>query len=372
MFKKLSLTGAILALILGPIIAIKVLQIGSLIATAKEMEAAGQPAASVATYVATEQEWEETLSAVGSLQPVQGVTLAAELGGTVVEIAVENGAAVEKNAILVRFDTSVERARLAAARANLRLAELQLERSRSLLAQRTISQSEFDAATATATAAAAEVQNIEAELAKKTLRAPFAGRVGLRLVNLGQTIAPGAAVIPLQSLDPVYVDFSLPQRRLASLEAGQTIRVRMEGAAEPFVGRLTAISPEVDPVNRNVRLQGTLANPSERLRPGMFVEVEVLQPAKRKVVAVPATAVVYAPYGDSVYVIEEKDGKTIARQQFVRLGLARGDFVAVDEGLAAGARVVSAGAFKLMNNAPVVVDDKMQPEPSLAPKPKNT
>ncbi len=372
MLKKLSLTGAILALVLGPIVGIKFLQISSLIAMGAEMEKAGQPPTPVATYVAAEQEWEDTLSAVGSLQAVQGVTLSAELGGTVVEIAVENGAAVKKDDLLVRLDTSVEQAQLTAAEANLKLAELQLDRSKSLLAQKTISQSEFDSADAGAKAAVAQVENIRAQIAKKNIRAPFAGRVGIRMVNLGQTLSAGAQVIPLQALDPIFIDFNLPQQRLATLEVGQALRVKIDGVAEPFAGKVTAINPEVDAVTRNVRVQGTLANPAERLRPGMFAEVELVQNSARKVLAVPATAVVYAPFGDSVYVVEEKEGKLIARQQFVRLGASRGDFVAIVDGIAAGARVVSAGAFKLMNNAPVMIDDKMQPEASLNPKPKNT
>jgi membrane fusion protein (multidrug efflux system) len=372
MLKKLIITVAILSAILGPVVGIKFFQISSLISSAKAMETAGMPPSPVATALAAEQEWEETYAAVGSLKAVQGVTLAAELGGTVVEITVENGAAVQKDDVLVRLDTSVEDARLASAEASLRLAELQLERSRSLLAQNTVSQSEFDSAEAAEKAASAEVRHVRAQLAKKTLRAPFAGRVGIRMVNLGQTLAAGASVIPLQSLDPIFIDFNLPQQRLGGLATGQTVRVTLDGIDETFSGLVTAINPEVDPVTRNVRVQGTLANPAERLRPGMFAEVAVVRPTVRKVLVVPATAVLHAPFGDSVYVVEEKDGKLFARQRFIRLAGARGDFLAVAEGLSAGDRVVSAGAFKLTNNAPVVVDDKMQPEASLNPKPKNT
>lgn len=372
MFKKISLTGIILVIILGPIVLIKFLQINSLISMGKAGAAAGMPATPVATYVAAAQEWEETISAIGSLQAVQGVTLAAELGGTVVEIAVENGAAVAKDDVVVRLDTSVEQAQLAAAEANLKLAQLQLDRSKSLLSQATISQAEFDTADASAKASAAQLANIRAQIAKKTLRAPFAGRVGIRTVNLGQTLSAGTLVIPLQSLDPIFIDFNLPQQRLASVTAGQELRVTIDGISAPFVGKITAINPEVDPVTRNVRVQGTLANPGEKLRPGMFAEIAVVQPVKRQVVAVPATAIIYAPFGDSVYVVEEKDGKTIARQQFVRLSGARGDFVAIADGIAAGARVVSAGAFKLQNGASVTPNDAMQPEASLTPTPKNT
>jgi len=372
MLKKLGITGIILAMILGPIVGIKFLQIMSLQAYAKAGEAMGMPPTVVSSVVVQEQEWEETLRAVGSLDAVQGVTLAAEVGGTVVKIEVENGAAVEQGAVLVRLDTSVEEAQLAAAEANLKLARVELERSKTLLEQNTISQAEFDAKDASAKAAAAEVANVKAVLAKKTIRAPFSGRVGIRTVNLGQTLAAGAPVIPLQSLDPIFVDFTLPQQRIASIEVGQALRVKIDGLEETFEGKVTAINPEVDVVTRNVRVQGTLANPAEKLRPGMFAEVTLVRPDKRKVVVIPATAVLHAPFGDSVYVVEEKDGKTFARQQFVRLGEARGDFIVVVDGLAPGTRVVSAGAFKLMNNAPISLDDEMQPEASLTPKPRNT
>ncbi|MCU0792782.1 MAG: efflux RND transporter periplasmic adaptor subunit [Opitutaceae bacterium] len=372
MFKKLSLTGLILLAVLGPIVGIKVLQIGSLIAMGKEQQAAGMPPTPVATYVANEQNWEEIIQTVGSLQAVQGVTLSAELGGTVVEIAVENGAAVAKDALLVRLDTSVEEAQLAASEANLTLARLQLDRSRSLLGQNTISRAEFDAAEATAKAAEAEVAHIRAQIARKTIRAPFAGRVGIRMINLGQTISPGAQLLPLQSLDPIFIDFTVPQQRIASLAVGQSLRVKVDGLDAPFEGKVTAINPEVDALTRNVRVQGTLANADEKLRPGMFAEVTLVQASVRKVVAVPATAVMHAPFGDSVYVVEEQEGRLVARQQFVRLGDARGDFIAIVDGISAGARVVSAGAFKLRNNSPVVIDDTMQPEAKLAPSPRNT
>lgn len=372
MLKKLSLTGAILALIVGPIVGLKFLQITSLMAYGKAGQEAGMPPTAVASAVAQEQEWESTIRSVGSLQAVQGVTLSAELGGTVVGIEVENGAPVKQGDVLVRLDTSVEEAQLAAAEANLKLAQVELDRSKTLLGQNTISQAEFDAKDASSKAAAAEVANIRAVLAKKTLRAPFSGRVGIRTVNLGQTLAAGAQVIPLQALDPIFIDFTLPQQRIAALQAGQLLRVKIDGLDSVFEGKVTAINPEVDAATRNVRVQGTLANPDEKLRPGMFAEITLVQPLKRKVVVVPATSVLYAPFGDSVYVVEEKDGKTFARQQFVRLGEALGDFVAITDGLAPGTRVVSAGAFKLMNNAPITLDDKMQPEASLTPKPKNT
>jgi membrane fusion protein (multidrug efflux system) len=372
-------------LVVGPVTGLKVFQIGNLIAFAGTMEKAGLPPAAVATAQVQTVAWGDTLTAVGSLEPVQGVTLSAELGGKVVEIAVESGAAVAVGDLLVRLDTSTEEASLASAQASLRLARINLDRARDLLAQKTISQSEFDAADATHAQAIADVANIEAVIAKKAVRAPFAGRVGIRLVNLGQTLREGDPIIPLQSLDPIYVAFSVPQQHLAELAVGQTLRLTINGIAAPAEGRITAINPQLDPATRNVRVQGTLANSDERLRPGMFANVSVALPGSEEVVAVPLTAILRAPYGDSVFIVEEKEGQTFARQQFVRLGRSIGDFVAVIEGVKPGQRVVSAGAYKLLNNQPVMIEgrptiekaaiapnDALQPVASRTPAPANS
>lgn len=370
--KKTLLAIGLLLLFVGPVVGIKVLQIGSMMAYGKAMEAAGYPATPVATALVTEQTWENTLSAVGSLRPVQGVTLSAEVTGKVVEITVENGAAVKEGDLLVKLESSTEEAQLASAEANERLAQLNLERSRDLLSKNTIAQSEFDAADATHKQAVAQSASIRALLDKKTIRAPFAGRVGIRLVNLGQTLAVGDEIIPLQALDPIFVDFTLPQQRIGAVSVGQVIRITVDGVATQTDGKLTAINPQVDAATRSVRLQATFSNPDERLRPGMFAQVSLVLPEKEKVLVIPTTAVVRAPFGDSVYVVEDKDGKLVARQQFVRLGATRGDFTVVTEGLKPGERVVSAGAFKLMNGAAVTPKDDMQPEASLTPEPRNS
>lgn len=370
--KKTLLAIGLLLFFVGPVVGIKVLQIGSLIAYGKDMQAAGYPATAVATALASEQTWENTLSAVGSLRPVQGVTLSAELGGKVVEIAVENGAAVKAGDLLVKLETSTEEAQLASAEASERLAQVNLDRSRGLLDKNTIAQSEFDAADATYKQAVAQTANIRAQLNKKTIRAPFTGRVGIRLINLGQTLGVGDPIIPLQSLDPIFVDFTLPQQRLSAISVGQAVRLTIDGVVSSVEGKVTAINPEVDSATRSVRLQATLANPDERLRPGMFAQVALVLPEQSKVLVVPTTALVRAPFGDSVFVVEKKDDKLIARQQFVRLGETRGDFTVVTQGIKAGDRVVSAGAFKLINGASVAPNDEMQPKPSLEPKPGNS
>jgi membrane fusion protein (multidrug efflux system) len=370
--KIILLTVAGLVVVLGGIVGLKVVQIGNLIGFASASEAAGMPPTPVATAVAVGETWEETLKFTGSLRAVQGVTLTAELPGIVVKLAVENGAAVKEGDVLLELDTTLEQADLASAMAGLRLAKINLERNKELLDKRIVAQSEYDTAVATFDQEQAKAVTLQATIAKKVIRAPFAGQVGLRKVNLGQTVAAGDELIPLHSSDPIYVEFSVPQTRLDSISVGQTLRVLTDGVKKPVAGEITAINPVVDEATRSARVQGTLRNEDGRLRAGLFAEVEVVMPEKLDVVSVPMSSILNAAYGDSVYVIEEKDGKMVARQQFVQLGRNRGDFVAVIKGLSAGDRVVSAGAFKLTNGATVVINDAMQPEASLNPTPDNS
>jgi len=239
-------------------------------------------------------------------------------------------------------------------------------------------------AEAQAKQANAQIDNIRAVIAKKIIRAPFAGRTGIRQVNLGQFLDNGAAIVTLQSLDPVYVDFSLPQQDLAQLGVGMAVRVTTDAFPDQrFEGKLTAINPEVDAVTRSVRLQATLANPAGKLRPGMYVNVAAVLPQTERVLMIPATAVLYAPYGDSVFVDsvfvveDKKDEKTgatgkVLNQKFVRLGKTRGDFVVVTSGLEAAQTVVTTGVFKLRHGMSVVVDNKLTPSFQLTPKPANS
>jgi len=370
--KTILLTVAGLVVVLGGIVGLKVFQIGNLIGFASAAEAAGMPPTPVATSVAVGETWEETLKFTGSLRAVQGVTLTAELPGTVVKVAVENGAAVKEGDVLLELDTTLEQADLASAMAGLRLAKINLERNKELLDKRIIAQSEYDTAVATFDQEQARAVTLQATIAKKIIRAPFTGQAGLRRVNLGQTVAAGDELIPLHSSDPIYVEFSVPQTRLDSISVGQSLRVLTDGVKEPVTGEITAINPVVDEATRSARVQGTLRNEDGRLRAGLFAEVEVVMPQKLEVVSVPMSSILNAAYGDSVYVIEEKEGKMVARQQFVQLGRSRGDFVAVIKGLSAGDRVVSAGAFKLTNGATVLINDEMQPEASLEPTPDNS
>jgi membrane fusion protein (multidrug efflux system) len=307
------------------------------------------------------------------------VTVSAEVPGKIVAIAFQPGSSVRAGDLLVRQDTSVEEAQLPGAEAAEVLARTNLERARALLAENAVAQAEYDSALARHSEAASFVGQLRAAIAKKTVRAPFTGRLGIRLVNLGQMLKEGEPIVSLQALDPIFADFALPQQLLAHLQVGLAVRVTTDAfPGENFPGKITALNAEVDAATRNIRLQATVANPGEKLRPGLFARVAVILPGEAEVLAIPATAVVYAPYGDSVYLIEDTaaaaptgaPGK-ILRQQFVRLGEKRGDFVAVTSGLKGGETLVSTGAFKLRNGQAVVIDNQLAPVFSLEPRPEN-
>jgi len=360
-------------------------QIATLISAGKKFEKAGPPPESVSTAVAEERPWEGTLTAVGSIVAAKGVTVSNETAGNVTRIAFESGAHVREGEVLVELEANVERAQLASARARRALAEVSLKRSRALLASRSVPQADVDNSQSGFDAASADVKAIEAQIARKTVRAPFAGRLGIRAINLGQYLNPGTTITVLETIDPIYVDFTLPQQRLASIQIGMPVRLELEGAKEAQIaGTISAIDPAVDATTRSIRLRADVANHDERLRTGMFVNVAVVLPQQSNAVLIPSTAVIHAAYGDSVFVVEDKkdahgnvlngpDGKPVkvVRQQFVKLGDARGDFVAVLDGVKAGQELVSAGGFKLRNGASVVVKPDVKPAPELSPRPEN-
>ena len=361
-----------LLIVIALLAGVKVLQIRTMIDHGKK---AVLPPDTVTTMTVRSESWETSLSAVGSLTAVQGVTVAAELSAKVVEIAFEPGAKVKRGDLLIRQDTSVEAAQLPGAEAQVTLTESVLARDAEMLKDKIISQADYDAAVAGHRQAMAQVEILRATIAKKTVRAPFGGRLGVRQVNLGQTLREGDPIVTLQSLDPIYVNFALPQQELSRLGVGLPVRVTSDALPGTAIrGRITTVNPLVDAETRNVQLQATVANAAETLRPGMFVNTAVGLPVRRKVVAIPATSVLYAPFGDSVFVVTDdnvvKGGKAL-RQQFVRLGERRGDFIAVTDGLKEGVTIVSTGVFKLRNGQPVVVDNKLAPEFRLAPNPTN-
>ncbi len=336
------------------------------------------PVEAVTTAKAQQQTWNPTLYSVGTLTAENGVTMAAEVAGTVAKIDFESGATVEKGTLLAQFDVSVEQAQLRSAEASAELARLNAERIRELRHKDTLAQADLDTVEAQLKQAEASVEAIRAAIEKKTFRAPFAGTLGIRKVNVGQYVNSGQAIVELQTLDPIHVDFSLPQQRVVDLAVGQSVEVTTDGVSgAKFTGKITAFDPRIDPATRNLRVRATLANDGSRLRPGMFANVEVLLPTGEPVIVVPASAVLYAPYGDSVFVVERKrDAKgaeaTTVRQQTVRLGLTRGDFVVILSGVKAGEEIVSTGAFKLRNGAPVRVNNEVVPAAELAPKPVNS
>jgi membrane fusion protein (multidrug efflux system) len=373
MKKRIIITLVGLAVAIGILGGIKGLQIDRMIAQGSQMVPPPEP---VTTAVARMEAWESVLISVGSLAAVQGVTVTAELAGKIVNIAFKPGTLARAGDLLVQQDTSSEEAQLRATEATVALAKLNLERLGKLLSERTISQSQFDNADAQFKQAVAQSDNIRATIAKKTIRASFAGRLGIRLVNVGQMLNPGDAIVSLQSLDPIFVDFLLPQQQLAQVQTGLPVRVVTDALPGEVVdGKITAINPQVDSATRNIRIQATIPNAEERLRPGMFVNVAVVLPAKTKVLCIPATSVLYAPYSDSVFVVEEKTdeksgkaGKAV-RQQFAQLGEKRGDFVAIVSGLKEGDTVVTTGVFKVRNGQSVIEDNTLAPEFKIAPKP---
>jgi len=335
------------------------------------------PATAVTTTEAKAMAWSPVINAIGTLAPVEGVNLAADADGIITKIGVESGAAVKAGDLVIELDSSVEGAQLTAAEAQLSLAKLQQDRAAELVAKQTISTAESDSATAQLDQANANVTALKATIARKQVRAPFAGRIGIRLVNLGQFVARGSALVPLQKLDPIFVNFTVPQRQLSSLSIGQQIALSVDAFPGKFPGVISAINSQVDPSTRNVSVQATLSNPDEQLRSGMFVEVQVELPAGPDQIVLPATSIAYAPYGDSVFIVEKMkspDGSEYlgVRQQIVKLGTTRGDLIVIEEGVKAGEQVVTAGVFKLRNGAHVQINNTVQPTANPSPKPANT
>jgi membrane fusion protein (multidrug efflux system) len=366
--------------IAGLLAGIKALQINKMVAKSAGFRPPPEP---VTTTGVVADSWETLLTAVGSLSAVQGVTVAAELPGKIVHIAFQPGMKVVAGDLLLRQDTSVEEATLPGAEASVVLAQSVLNRARDLLADQAVSQAEVDAALAKYQQALADVQNLRATIAKKTIRAPFSGRLGIRQVNLGQILGAGDEIVTLQALDPIYVDFLLPQQQLHQLDVGMAVRVTTNALPGKTVdGRITTINPKVEETNRNIKVQGTIRNPDEQLRPGMYVDVAVVLPVQKDVLMIPVTAVLYAPYSDSVFVVVDaqadpqqagagQDPGKMLRQQFVHLGEKRGDFVEVVSGLQSGETVVTTGVFKLRNGQAVIIDNQLQPDFQLNPKPED-
>lgn len=383
--KRYLLVALGLVVLVGALAALKGAQIASLIAFGKKAKAAGPPPETVGAAAAESQEWNETLESVGSVTSARGVTISNDAPGIVSRLSFESGATVQKGQILAELDTKVERAQLAAARARLALAKTNAARTRTLAAEGSIAPAQKDTDETQLAASAADERALTAQIERKVVRAPFDGKLGIRLVNVGQYLGPGTPITLLESAEATYVDFALPQQELGRVAVDMPVDMTFgkdqpAGAPvpPPVEGKVFAVEPAVDPTTRNIKVRASVPPERNDLRPGMFVNVSVILPKKTTVIAVPATAVVHASYGDSVFVVEDgqvkgEDGKPskVVRQQFVRLGERRGDFVAVTVGLKAKEQVVTAGAFKLRNKAPIVVNNAVGTHPELSPNPPN-
>ena len=336
------------------------------------------PPEAVTTVVAKEESWLTSQAAIGTVVAVHGVTLSADLPGVVKEITFDSGRWCKEGDVLVRLDISQERAQLAAAEAQGDLAEMNLKRAKELSEKKVISQAEYDRWDAEAKTAEATAESYRATIARKTIRAPFSGILGIRLINLGQYLAGGDPIVSLQSLDPIYVNFSLPQQVVAALKVGAEVNVMVEGADSVVAtGKISAINSLINAATRNLEVQASFRNQNQKLRPGMFVEVQVVGKESSSVIALPASAINYAPYGDSVFIVEDvtgQDGSTYrgVRQQFVKLGGSRGDQVAVLSGIKPGEEIVSSGVFKLRPGAAIEVNNSVMPSNDPDPKPEDS
>ncbi len=376
MLKRMILLLVVVLALLGGLGFFKYKQIQAAIAMGASF---APPPSAVTTLVAKQETWASTLKIIGTTAAIQGVTVSADLPGTVVKINFESGQSVRAGDILVELDTRQERAQFAAAKSDADLANINYGRQQALVKEGVLARTEFDNASAQLKSTEAKVGEIKATIDKKTIRAPFSGILGLRQANLGQYLASGQAIVSLQALNPIYVNFGVPQQTTSQLKVGRTLHIISDDLpGVQFSGKVTALDSVVDPTTRNIQVQATLANPGGRLRPGTFVQVDLSLGASQQVIALPASAISYAPYGDSVYVVTDikdpKTGKTFrgVRQQFVKVQGSRGDQVGVISGISPGDEVVSSGVFKLRNGAPVLVNNDVTPSNNPKPKPEDS
>jgi membrane fusion protein, multidrug efflux system len=364
-----------LLLVIGGLAATKFNQISMLIGMGKAAQAAGPPPETVATALAEGQIWSNNIETIGSVVTSRGVTLSNDSPGVIVRLAIESGATVKAGQLLLELDTSVERAQLASIAARRQLAEISTARTRALVQSGALAQAQLDSDEAAYMSLKADEAALSAQIARKSVRAPFAGRLGLRSVNLGQYLAPGTPIAELESTNSTYVDFTLPQAQLPAVRIGMPVRAYVEGNGELVAhGEVSAIEPALDASTRNFKVRASIRESNSPLSPGMFLRVALLQQSQRQVTAIPMTAVVHAAYGDSVFCVESKaaegnggSAKKKARQQFVKLGEPRGDYVAVLDGVSPGQEIVTAGAFKLRNGMPLTINNDVRTNPSLEP-----
>jgi len=376
MAKRMIIMLVLMAALVGGLGFLKYRQVESAIAAGASFQI---PATSVTTVIAKRETWPATLSVIGTAAAIQGVTVSADLPGTVDKIHFESGQWVSEGDILVELDTRQEKAQLANAEAQRDLARVQYGRSEQLSKAGVISKSEYDNAAAQQKATEAQVNDVKAAIARKTIHAPFSGVLGIRQISLGQYLAAGQSIVSLQSVNPIYVNFGVPQQDTQKMKIGRALHVTSTDLpGEAFSGKITALDSVINEQTRNIQIQATLQNQGGKLRPGMYVQVELPLGEARDVIPLPASAINYAPYGDSVYVVtdikDEKTGKTYrgVRQQIIKIEGSRGDQVAVTSGLNPGDEVVSAGVFRLRNAAPVEINNAVKPDNSAKPNPEES
>lgn len=374
MAKRMILMLVVMAALLGGLGFLKFRQVEAAIAQGASFQ---PPPTAVTTVTAQRESWPSTLTLIGSAAAIEGVTVSADLPGTVDKIHFESGQWVHEGDVLVELDTRQERAQLANMEAQRDLAKINYGRAQQLANEGVISRSDYDTATAQQKATEAQVGDIRAAIARKTIRAPFSGVLGIRQISLGQYLAAGQAIVSLQSLNPIYVNFGVPQQETPKIALGRSLRVTSNDLPRLALnGRITALDSVVNEQTRNIQVQATLTNPGGRLRPGMFVQVELPLGNARAIIPLPASAINYAPYGDSVFVVTDmKDpkGKPYrgVRQQVVKVDGTRGDQVAVVSGVNPGDEIVSAGVFRLRNGAPIRVNNTVTPGDNPSPKPED-
>lgn len=358
MFTRLVLVALLLATVFGGIFYWKQ-QAAQQMAAA---QAGGPPPAVIAAAPVEREQWQPYLQVVGSLSAVAGIEVTSEVGGQIRAIHVNSGESVKQGDLLLELDDRTDQAQLQGLLAERTLGRLKFERTAKLIKDKSVSKSDYDEARAMLDSAEAQVAAQQALIDKKHIRAPFDGQLGIRRVDLGEYLTPGAPIVPLEKLDPIYADFALPERELAQVEAGQQIEIRVQAYPnETFGGIIDAIDPGIQVGSRSFRVRAQLDNPEKRLRPGMFADVRVILPQGASVITVPDTAISYAPYGDSVFVVESQDGKNSVSRRQIETGKTRGGRVEVRSGLEEGEQVVSAGHNKLRNGQAVVIDTKPAP-----------
>jgi membrane fusion protein (multidrug efflux system) len=374
LFARITIAIVGLFVIVGALGAAKGLQIKQMIAHGESFEPPPQTVSAAPIELAT---WEETLQAVGTLTAVKGLGVKAELSGKIVRIGFKSGTRVKAGQMLVQQDVSIEKAQLRVAASERDLAQKELARIQTLYKRKVVPTSQMDELRSRLEQATAQVELIRARIAKKSVKAPFSGRLGIRQINLGEVITPGQSIVTLQSLESIYVTFQLPQQYLANLQKDLVVRVKSDALGDQVLeGTISALNADVDSETRNIEIQAILPNRDERLRPGMYATVAVVLSKEKRVLIVPATAIHFAPYGDSVFLVEKfnekaDSGQLVLRQQFVQLGERRGDYVVVKNGVNPEQQVVSTGVFKLRNGQTVVVENSKAPTFETSPRPED-